>query len=94
MLFVLIYQTQNQNLKEVPFKTLSRLASTKSTAATFGLLASRGYDVVPFLECVMREAIGIIQTQHAGSTSDMRSLIENVLKEVHFSASGAETIVK
>lgn len=94
MLLVLIFQSQKQNVKNVPFQTLTRLASDRGTAATFGQLVSKGFDVVPFLVPLMRDAIEVIKTQMIGSTTDYKTLIENLLNEVHFTESGAELVVR
>lgn len=94
MLLVLIYQSQSKVLKGVPDKTLSRLASRKETASTYGLLASKGYDVVPFLVPLMRGALALIQTQLVGNNSDLRSLVENLINEVRFSETGADSVVR
>ncbi|KAK3912207.1 HEAT repeat-containing protein 1 [Frankliniella fusca] len=94
MLLVLIYQCQNKVLKGVPVRTLSRLAAQKETASTYGLLASKGFDVVPFLVPLMRESIALIQTQLIGNNSDLRCLVENLINEVRFSENGAESVVR
>ncbi|XP_034252662.1 HEAT repeat-containing protein 1 [Thrips palmi] len=94
MLLVLIYQSQKQNVTNIPFQSLTRLASDKGTAATFGQLISKGYDVVPFLVPLMRDAIEVIKTQIVGCTANLKILVENVLNEVHFTESGAESVVR
>lgn len=94
MLLTLTYQSQKQNITNVPFKCISRLASQKGTAVSFGTLASKGFDVVPFLVPLMRGALKEIKTQVVGSTSGMRHLIESLLNEVRFSDASAEQVVR
>lgn len=94
MLLILIYQSQKQKVKNFPPRALSRLAEIKETPVVFGLLAANGFDVIPFLVPLLRAAVDEIQTQVTVSTANMRSLIENVLNEVHYSDNGAELVIR
>lgn len=96
MLLVLIYQSQSENLQTVPLQSLTSLATEEGTASIFGQLVSKGYDVVPFLVPLMREVVEFIKTQTVVSpiTHQFKKLIDDVLCEVHFTESGAESVIR